>query len=114
MYLLILETEGEREKQQCEGKIDWLPPVCAWTRDQTLNLSVYGRTLQLTEPLGQGYIYFFKARIQMLEIVIIHFISITKDFGGFLIKIPETCKTSKHYYVNLSNLFLNVQDYAGK
>lgn len=49
----------------------------------------------------------------MSQIVIKHFI--TEDFGVlFLDTISEIYKTSKHYYVNLSNLFSNVQDYAGK
>lgn len=56
---------------------------------------------------------FFNSRIQMSQIVIKHFI--TEDFGVlFLDTISEIYKTSKHYYVNLSNLFSNVQDDAGK
>ena len=57
--------EGERE-YQCERNIDWLPPVCATTRDQTCSLgvcsggngthslSVCGTMFQPTEPPGQG------------------------------------------------------------
>ena len=44
---------GERERER-ERNIDWLPPVCAPTRDWTCNLSVYRTTLQPTDPLSQG------------------------------------------------------------
>lgn len=56
---------------------------------------------------------FFKARIQTSEILTKHFTSITKDWGwGSLGKISDTYKLEKHYYINLGNLFLNVQNYA--
>lgn len=48
----------------------------------------------------------------MSKAVIKHFISITKIL--LLDEFLETYKTSKHCYADLSNLFLNVQDYARK
>ena len=45
----LLEREREREIG-----IKPSTQVCALTRDQTLNLLVYGTTLQPTEPHSQG------------------------------------------------------------
>lgn len=68
---------------------------------------------QLTKNrIVYGQHSFFNSRIQMLQIIK-HFI--TEDFGVlFMDKSSEIYKTSKHYYINISNLFSNVQDYAGK
>ena len=64
---LILETQEGKEKHQCEKNIDWLPPTCISTGDQsatrtcslmgnqTHNILVQGKMLQPTEPPGQGW-----------------------------------------------------------
>ena len=46
---LLIFREKDRERN-----LNWLPPTCTPTGDQTCNLLVYGTTLQPTEPPGQG------------------------------------------------------------
>ena len=73
MFIDLRESEREREKKKekkekkktsvWERNIDWLPPICAPTWDQTHNLGMCpdwgSNRLQPTEPPGQGSASFF-------------------------------------------------------
>ena len=46
------EREREREKHQCERSVDWLPPICALTMDQTHNLGMCPDRESNLQPFG--------------------------------------------------------------